>query len=92
MAFLLKRLCLQPSTRRNVLLQTRNLILVPQDDNRPVKTITEVIDELSMSVIGGPTSYDPEEYNKRRQDLLQYVPNSQVKVGWPVTLRKTSWA
>ena len=69
MAFLLKRLCLQPSTRKNVLLQTRNLILVPQDDNRPVKTITEVIDELSMSVIGGPTSYDPEEYNKRRQDL-----------------------
>ena len=77
MAFLLKRLCLQPSTRRNVILQTRNLILVPQDDNKPVKTITEVIDELSMSVIGGPTSYDPEEYNKRRQDLMQYLPNNQ---------------
>ena len=72
MAFLLKRL-LQPASR-NFVLQSRNLILVPNDE-RPVRTITEVIDELSMSVIGGPTSYNPEEYNKRRQELLQYVPN-----------------
>ena len=30
-----------------------------------------------MSVIGGPTTYDPQEYDRRRQELVKYVPASQ---------------
>ena len=30
-----------------------------------------------MSVIGGPSTYDPEEYDRRRQELVKFVPNSQ---------------
>ena len=46
-------------------------------DHHETKTISEVIEVLSMSVIGGPTTYDPQEYDRRRQELVKYVPASQ---------------
>ena len=72
------QLLFRPLTKSLPILQSRTLILRPPDhENREYKTIFEVIDELSMSVIGGPSTYDPEVYNKRRQELLKYVPASQ---------------
>ena len=55
----------------------RSLIVNPSDYDGEKKTIFDVIEELSMSVIGGPSIYDPKEYNRRRQELLKYVPVSQ---------------
>ena len=46
-------------------------------DHNGTKILTDVIEDLSMSVIGGPTTYDPQEYDRRRQELVKYVPASQ---------------
>ena len=46
-------------------------------DQKETKILTDVIEDLSMSVIGGPTTYDPQEYDRRRQELVKYVPASQ---------------
>ena len=46
-------------------------------DHNETKILTDVIEDLSMSVIGGPTTYDPQEYDRRRQELVKYVPASQ---------------
>ena len=49
----------------------------PEACDSKLNNISQVIQNLSASVIGGPTSYNPEEYKRRRQELLKYVPNSQ---------------
>ena len=49
----------------------------PEICDSKLNNISQVIENLSASVIGGPTSYNPEEYKRRRQELLKYVPNSQ---------------
>ena len=33
-----------------------------------------------MSIIGGPTTYDPQEYDRRRQELVKFVPSSQEEL------------
>ena len=68
------RMNLRPSLPRTF---SRSLIINPGEYKGDIKTVFEVIEELSMSVIGGPTTYDPKEYNQRRQKLLEYVPSSQ---------------
>lgn len=58
----------------------RNLYILSNPefvDDTKLKQISQVIEDLSSSVIGGPTSYNPEEYNRRRQELTKYVPSSQ---------------
>jgi hypothetical protein len=49
------------------------------DDSQNVKTMSEVIQELTANVIGGPASWDPDEYNRRRQELTKLLPASQVR-------------
>ena len=46
----------------------RNLYILSNPefvDDTKLKQISQVIEDLSSSVIGGPTSYNPEEYNRR---------------------------
>ena len=73
-------ICQRSSRASNsLLINNRHLYILtnPNYDDSKTKNISQVIEDLSASVIGGPTSYDPHEYNRRRQELLKYVPSSQ---------------
>lgn len=41
------------------------------------RTIQEVVSSLSQDVIGGPRHYDPDLYNKMREELMGILPVSQ---------------
>jgi len=56
----------------------RNLIVPP--DFKVTKTVEEIILELTRNVIGGPSHYDPDLYNKRREELLSILPESQEEL------------
>eukprot|EP00088_Acartia_fossae_P059422 TRINITY_DN7051_c0_g1_i1.p1 TRINITY_DN7051_c0_g1~~TRINITY_DN7051_c0_g1_i1.p1 ORF type:complete len:442 (-),score=92.43 TRINITY_DN7051_c0_g1_i1:220-1515(-) len=51
-------------------------IIVPADF-KVERTIQQVVSSLSFDVIGGPRHYDPELYNKAREDLVSILPKSQ---------------
>lgn len=72
----LGRRSLQQSLSGQFTRSSSTLIIDPKDHNE-TKILTDVIEDLSMSVIGGPTTYDPQEYDRRRQELVKYVPASQ---------------
>jgi len=46
----------------------------------PYKTSTEVIRALTQNVIGGPSTYDPDLYNKQREKLLKILPTEQSQL------------
>lgn len=46
----------------------------------PFKTVEEVVGELTRNVIGGPHHYDPDQYNKNREALLNILPESQAEL------------
>ena len=50
-------------------------LLTPADPPNP-RTLGEVVSALS-GIIGGPSTYDPELYNKRRQELVDILPARQ---------------
>lgn len=54
--------------------QTRSLITPSKAT--PTRTLAEVIGALS-DTIGGPKTYDPELYNKMREELVEILPKSQ---------------
>lgn len=60
-----------------VLSSCRTLLVASGSSGEETKTMSQVIQELTASVIGGPSTYDPDEYNRRRQVLMKYVPTSQ---------------
>lgn len=49
----------------------------PNVDAEPPRTVQSVIRRLTEAVIGGPLSYDPEQYAKQREKLLELLPKSQ---------------
>ena len=58
--------------------QKRNL-LTPSEEI-PYKTSAEVIHALSTNVIGGPQNYDPNLYQKKREELLKILPTDQSQL------------
>ena len=46
----------------------------------PYKTSAEVIQALSQDVIGGPKNYDPNQYQKKREELLAILPTDQSQL------------
>jgi len=58
---------------------TQSCLLTPSSIP-PYKTIAEVVATLSQDIIGGPTSYDPDLYNKKRAELLKILPESQEEL------------
>ena len=46
----------------------------------PYRTSAEVVRALSQDIIGGPSNYDPDLYNKKREELLKILPKSQAEL------------
>ena len=44
------------------------------------KTSKEVIETLTRDVIGGPSNYDPQLYDRQREELLAILPTSQEQL------------
>ena len=44
------------------------------------KTSAEVVRALSQDIIGGPSNYDPDLYNKKREQLLKILPKTQSEL------------
>ena len=57
-----------------------SLIKPPGTPDTPDRTVVEVVRDLTESVIGGPTSYDPELYKRQREKLIDLVPKSQEEL------------
>ena len=57
--------------------QSRALLTPPKAPE--YQTLAEVIGALS-GVIGGPSTYDPELYNKMREELVDILPKSQSEL------------
>ena len=57
-----------------------SLIKPPGTPDTPDRTVVEVVRDLTESVIGGPTSYDPESYKRQREKLIDLVPKSQEEL------------
>jgi len=55
--------------------QVRGLLTPPSPV--PYRTSAEVVRALSQDIIGGPSNYDPDLYNKMREELLKILPKSQ---------------
>ena len=55
--------------------QERGLLTPPSPV--PYRTSAEVVRALSQDIIGGPSNYDPDLYNKMREELLKILPKSQ---------------
>ena len=59
-------------------LQSRG-ILTPSTPP-PARTSAEVVRALSQDIIGGPSNYDPDLYDKKREELLKILPRSQSEL------------
>jgi len=57
--------------------QSRGLLTPPTAP--AYRTLSEVVGALS-GIIGGPSTYDPELYNKRREELVDILPKSQSEL------------
>jgi acyl-coenzyme A thioesterase 9 len=66
-----KFLKLLPSSKES----SRTIIVPP--DFKVERTIQQVVSSLSIDVIGGPKYYDPDQYNKAREELMHILPKSQ---------------
>ncbi len=49
----------------------------PGTPETPERTVAEVVRNLTETVIGGPTSYDPEKFKLQRESMMDLVPKSQ---------------
>lgn len=58
-------------------LQTRGLLTPPHPPEH--RTLAEVVSALS-AIIGGPSTYDPDLYNKRREELVNILPAKQSEL------------
>ena len=59
--------------------QLARLLLTPPSPP-DYKTSKEVIETLTRDVIGGPSNYDPQLYDRQREELLAILPTSQQQL------------
>ena len=57
-----------------------SLIKPPGTQDTPDRTLGEIFQNLSNTVIGSPPAYNPELYKKRREQLMKMVPKSQEEL------------
>jgi len=61
-------------------LRSQSRCLLTPATEIPYKTSTEVVRALTQNVIGGPSNYDPDLYNKKREELLKILPTEQAQL------------
>ncbi|XP_023335369.1 acyl-coenzyme A thioesterase 9, mitochondrial isoform X2 [Eurytemora carolleeae] len=65
--------------RVDVMVGLKRGIIVPPNF-KVERTIEQVVSILSQDVIGGPKNYDPELYNKMREELIHVLPETQEEL------------
>ena len=74
---LISSVCNSISPLCQVPIQRRFLLIPSQQPEQ--RTLGEVVKALS-GIIGGPSTYDPDLYNKMREELVDILPNSQSEL------------
>ena len=57
-----------------------SLIKPPGIQDTPDRTVGDIFQNFTKTVIGGPSTYNPELYEKRREQLMKMVPKSQEEL------------
>ncbi len=76
---LARRLLLVPLSR-GTCARSLSVVVPPGVPSVPDKTSAEVVRNLTESVIGGPSTYDPKVYQRQREKLISMVPSSQTEL------------
>ena len=57
-----------------------SLIKPPGTQDTPERTVGEIFQNLTKTVIVGPSTYNPELYKRKREQLMKMVPKSQEEL------------